>query len=192
VRRQLAALAALAEPAEPAEIAEEAMTARAPRSELLADSGEFPNSRCPVLVYENVFTPSGDLASSFEELFARNGWTGAWRNGLYRQHHFHSTAHEVLGVSRGSVRVRLGGPAGPLIDLKAGDVAVIPAGVAHKNEAQSADFAVVGAYPSGTSPDMQYGKPGERPNVDQNIARLERPALDPVEGVNGSLVRLWG
>jgi hypothetical protein len=39
---------------------------------------------------------------------------------------------------------------------------------------------------------MQYGKPGERPNVDQNIARLERPALDAVEGVNGSLVRLWG
>lgn len=168
------------------------MTARAPRSELLADNGDFPNSRYPALVYENVFAPSGDLASSFEELFARNGWTGAWRNGLYRQHHFHSTAHEVLGVYRGSVRVRLGGPAGPLIDLKVGDVAVIPAGVAHKNEAQSADFAVVGAYPSGTSPDMQYGKPGERPHVDQNIARLEGPVLDPVEGKNGSLVRLWG
>lgn len=164
---------------------------RRPRSELLSDSGDFPNSRWPALVYEAVLGPDGDLASGFEALFASHGWTGAWRNGLYRQHHFHSTAHEALGVYRGSVSVRLGGPTGPLIALRAGDVAIIPAGVAHKNEAQSSDFAVVGAYPSGTSPDMQYGKPGERPRVDQNIARVTRPACDPVDGVNGALLALW-
>ena len=167
------------------------MTARTPRSELLPDSGEFPNSSYPALVYEGVLPRDGELASSFEALFARNGWTGAWRNGLYRQHHFHSTAHEVLGVYRGSVSVRLGGPTGPLITLAAGDVAVIPAGVAHKNESQSSDFAVVGAYPTGTSPDMQYGKSGERPGVDRNIARVAKPPLDPVAGKEGALLTLW-
>jgi uncharacterized protein YjlB len=167
------------------------MSGRTPRSELLADTGDFPNSRWPALVYEAVLDPGGDLAFGFEALFASHGWTGSWRNGLYRQHHFHSTAHEALGVYRGTVSVRLGGPTGPLIRLKAGDVAIIPAGVAHKNEAQSSDFAVVGAYPSGTSPDMQYGKPGERPRVDQNIARVARPACDPVGGAGGALLALW-
>jgi uncharacterized protein YjlB len=167
------------------------MSARTPRSELLADSGDFPNSRWPALVYQGVLAAGADLATGFEELFAKNGWTGSWRNGLYRQHHFHSTAHEALGVYRGTVSVRLGGPKGPLITLEAGDVAVIPAGVAHKNEAQSADFAVVGAYPTGTGPDMQYGKPGERPRVDHNIARVAKPLLDPVDGESGALLSLW-
>jgi uncharacterized protein YjlB len=166
------------------------MSAPEPRAELLSDTGDFPNSRYPALIYERVVT-SGDLAAAFEALFAQNGWTGAWRNGLYRQHHYHSSAHEVLGVFRGNVSLRLGGPAGPLVTLQAGDVAIIPAGVAHKNEAQSADFAVVGAYPSGTGPDMHYGKHGERPGTDRTIAGLAKPTCDPVSGTNGPLLRFW-
>jgi len=162
-----------------------------PRAELLKDTGEFPNSKYPALVYKRVLAPGSDLASSFEALFERNGWPGAWRNGLYRTHHYHSTAHEALGVYRGHVKVRLGGPAGPVITLEAGDVAIVPAGVAHKNEGQSDDFAVVGAYPTGTSPDMNYGKPSERPETDRNIARVARPSADPVTGASGTLVRLW-
>jgi uncharacterized protein YjlB len=161
-----------------------------PHAELLADAGEFPNSVFPALVYRRVLVEK-DLASAFEALFAQNGWTGSWRNGLYRAHHYHSTAHEVLGVYRGSVKVQLGGPKGPLVELRAGDVAILPAGVAHKNEWQSADFAVVGAYPTGTSPDMNYGKPGERPAADHNIARVPRPPQDPVGGDNGGLLRHW-
>jgi uncharacterized protein YjlB len=164
--------------------------APAPETQLLIDSGAFPNSRLPALVYRGVLGAEADLAASFEALFGKNGWTDAWRNGLYRAHHYHSTAHEVLGVYRGNVQVRLGGPAGPVIELRAGDVAVIPAGVAHKNEAQSADFAVVGAYPVGTSPDMQYGKPGERPGTDRNIEGVALPARDPI-GAAGALARLW-
>jgi uncharacterized protein YjlB len=169
---------------------EEAMSSAEPRTELLADTGEFANSRFPALFYAGV-SSGADLASEFEALFERHGWTGSWRNGLYRQHHFHSTAHEVLGVYRGEVDVRLGGPNGPLVTLRAGDVAVIPAGVAHKNERQSSDFAVVGAYPAGTSPDMQYGKPGERQRVDRTIASVPVPELDPVHGRAGALPRLW-
>lgn len=162
-----------------------------PETLLLPDAGAFPNSRFPALVYRAALPQGGDLASSFEQLFERNGWTGSWRNGLYRTHHYHSTAHEVLGVYRGQVSVRLGGQQGPIVELRAGDVAVLPAGVAHKNEAQSDDFAVVGAYPRGTSPDLQYGKPGERPSTDENLAKVPRPKQDPVTGVTGALLRLW-
>ncbi len=155
------------------------------------DSGAFPNSRLPALVYRGVLHGAQDLASSFEALFARNAWTGSWRNGLYSRHHYHSTAHEVLGVYRGSVTVRLGGPDGTAVELRAGDIAVIPAGVAHKNEAQSDDFAVVGAYPRGTSADLQYGKADERPRSDRNIAAVPLPELDPVAGAAGALLRHW-
>ncbi|HKY39737.1 MAG TPA: hypothetical protein VJN18_27555 [Polyangiaceae bacterium] len=162
-----------------------------PRAELLKDTGEFPNSKYPALIYQAVLPAGSALASAFEALFERNGWPGAWRNGLYRTHHYHSTAHEVLGIYRGHVKVRLGGLAGPVVTLAAGDVAILPAGVAHKNEGQSDDFAVVGAYPAGTSPDMNYGKPGERPESDRNIARVPRPTHDPVTGASGALTRLW-
>ena len=167
----------------------EAATAQ-PRTQLLKGTAEFPNSRLPALIYDKVLT-SGDMASQFEALFEQNGWTGSWRNGLYRTHHYHSTAHEVLGVYRGSVKVRLGGPDGALVELRAGDVAVVPAGVAHKNEGQSDDFAVVGAYPAGTSADLQYGKEGERPRTDRNVAAVPLPASDPAFGKAGALPRLW-
>ena len=162
-----------------------------PKTYRFAPTDEFPNSALPVLLYAAVFT-ADDGAVAFERLFETNGWTGAWRNGLYQVHHYHSTAHEVLGVFRGWVEVRLGGERGLTLTLHAGDVAVIPAGVAHKNERQSPDFAVVGAYPTGTSPDMNYGKQGERPRADANIRAVELPPSDPVLGPGGALGRLWG
>ena len=47
-----------------------------------------------------------------ERAFAANGWSNAWRDGIFRYHHFHSTAHEVLGIAAGEVRVAFGGPSG--------------------------------------------------------------------------------
>jgi len=163
---------------------------REPETVLLTDAGAFPNSRLPALVYRSVLQ-SADLASGFEALFEQHGWSGSWRNGLYRTHHYHSTAHEVLGVYSGKVRIQLGGPTGAAIDIHAGDVVVIPAGVAHKNLGASVDFRVVGAYPAGTSPDLNYGKRGERPETDRNIARVAVPPADPVEGKAGALVAHW-
>ena len=93
----------------------------------------------------------------FEERFAANGWTGAWRNGVFDWHHYHQTTHEVLGCYRGRARVQLGGPDGEVHDIAPGDVVVIPAGCAHKRLEASGDFAVVGAYPGGVTPDMQDG-----------------------------------
>lgn len=164
-----------------------------PAAYVLADDGVFPNSRFPALVYQGVVPlPSRDPAAAFEALFERNGWGGSsWRNGLYTVHHYHSSAHEVLGVYAGRVRVQLGGERGVAVTLSTGDVAVIPAGVAHKNVAQSGDFRVVGAYPAGTSPNMRYGKPGERPAADRDIANVPLPAADPVQGARGALITLW-
>lgn len=34
----------------------------------------------------------------FEMRFAENGWTGAWRDGVFDYHHFHVTTHEVLAA----------------------------------------------------------------------------------------------
>jgi uncharacterized protein YjlB len=158
-----------------------------PEAHVFADDGVFPNSRLPVLIYRGVLaTPE---AAAFERMFDANGWSPAWRNGLFSVHHYHSTAHEVLGIYGGRVTARLGGPKGKSVTLVAGDVVVIPAGVAHKNDGASADFHVVGAYPAGTAPDMQYGKPGERPGSDRDIARVGLPAADPVRGAAGVLWR---
>jgi uncharacterized protein YjlB len=160
-----------------------------PTRHLLADDGVFPNSRLPVLIYRRVMTDVS--ATGLEQLFGGNGWSSAWRDGLYPVHHYHSTAHEVLGIYQGRVAARLGGPGGVTVTLEAGDVVIIPAGVAHKNDGASADFRVVGAYPAGTGPDMQYGKAGERPGADRNIAGVPLPANDPVGGARGTLATLW-
>ena len=68
-----------------------------------------------------------------ERHFAARRWSNAWRNGIYPFHHFHSIAHEVLGIATGEVRVMFGGSAGQELMVQAGDVVVIPAGVAHRN-----------------------------------------------------------
>ncbi len=106
-------------------------------------------------------------------------------------HHYHSTAHEALGVYAGSARVQLGGESGPVFEIRAGDVVVIPAGVAHKRVASTAEFGVVGAYPDGQRPDMCYGSDGERPGTDENIRRVPAPRKDPVFGDEGPLLDVW-
>jgi len=163
-----------------------------PRTVYLEDDGTFPNNRFPLLVYPAAIDPDGpDPAGTIEASFGANGWPGAWRNGIYGFHHYHSTAHEVLGICRGRARVQFGGASGPVLDASAGDIIVIPAGVAHKNMGASNDFMVVGAYPEGQRWDMNNGRPGERPRTDENIRRVPVPMADPIRGVDGPLVQLW-
>src|SRR5262249_25954679 len=119
----------------------------------LADDGIVPNNPLPLVVYRGALKEDGDRAASCERMFDRNGCPGAWRNGIYGHHHYHSTAHEVLGIAAGTARVRLGGENGQSVELHTGDVVVIPAGVAHKRESASADLLVIGSYPRGQSPD---------------------------------------
>jgi uncharacterized protein YjlB len=135
--------------------------------------------------------PEAGPATVFEALFGANQWGASWRNGVYGYHHYHSTAHEVLGVYGGAAQVQFGGERGLVLRVGPGDVVIIPAGVAHKNLGASQDFRVVGAYPRGQRWDMCYGKPGERPRADQNIARVPVPEADPVYGSDGPLIEHW-
>ena len=132
-----------------------------------------------------------DPASAVERILAANSWGGSWRNGIYPYHHYHSTAHEVLVVTCGSARVQLGGEKGITQKIHAGDVVVIPAGVGHKNLGATNDFEIVGGYPKGQDWDMNYGKRTERPRVDQNIARVPLPKMDPIYGGDGPLLDYW-
>jgi uncharacterized protein YjlB len=154
--------------------------------------GDFPNNRWPLLVYHGAVTASGqDPAALFEQLFTAHQWVDCWRNGIYDYHHYHSTTHEVLGIYSGSAKVQFGGPEGVVLEVREGDVVVIPAGVAHKNRGSSNDFGVVGAYPEGYEPDMNYGTTDERPHADQRISSVPVPLSDPVYGDNGPIFRLW-
>jgi uncharacterized protein YjlB len=159
----------------------------------LEDDGVIPNNpRLPLLVYAGAVDAAGaDPAGRFEEIFGANGWSGAWRDGIYPFAHYHSTAHEVLGIARGAAKVRFGGAKGVELTVRAGDVVVIPAGVGHQNLGASEDLLVVGAYPGGADFDLCRGQADERPRALDNIARVGLPASDPVHGARGPLLAHW-
>src|SRR3712207_4321861 len=155
---------------------------------LFQDDGSIPNNpTLPLLVYPEALATTGDLPSICEELFRNNGWGGSWRNGVFTYHHYHSTAHEVLGIVRGTARIAFGGETGVTVEVAAGDVVAIPAGVGHRNLGSSRDFLVVGAYPEGQSWDLRTGEPDERPEVLKNIRKVPSPGADPVFGGGGLL-----
>jgi uncharacterized protein YjlB len=159
---------------------------------LFADDGTVPNNpTLPLVLYRGALGTDGDLAARCEAMFEANGWPGSWRNGIYGDHHYHSTAHEVLGIARGSARVRIGGENGASVELRAGDVVVIPAGVAHKRESASADLLVIGSYPNGQRPDICRAEAGMHDTALANIARVALPACDPVTGAAAPLLDCW-
>ena len=155
------------------------------------DDGTVPNNRLPLVVYRGALGAEGERASRCERMFAANSWPDSWRNGIYGYHHYHSTAHEVLGIAEGSARVRLGGDNGQTIELRAGDVVVIPAGVAHKRESASADLLVIGSYPKGQSPDMCRAEATAHDEAAAEVARVPLPGADPVTGRADPLLEVW-
>jgi len=169
-------------------------TPRAPDVEThrFADDGVVPNNAAlPLVVYRGALAAGGDRASACEAMFTRHGWPAAWRNGIHSHHHYHSTAHEALGIARGNARVRLGGPNGQVVELNAGDVVVIPAGIAHKREAASGDLLVIGAYPRGQRPDMCRAEAAAHDQAVAAIAAVPLPEADPVTGRAGPLLLCW-
>jgi uncharacterized protein YjlB len=157
------------------------------------DDGTFPNSHFSALLYKDVLKiPKLFPAFAVKRSFKKNNWSNAWKSGIYDYHHYHSVTHEVLGVYEGKTTLQLGGPEGVKVIIEKGDVLIIPAGMAHKNLGAENDVKCVGAYPDGKNYDMNYGKPGERPQTDKNIAKVGIPSTDPVFGTVRGVQRLWG
>jgi uncharacterized protein YjlB len=157
-----------------------------PRTIHFDKADDVPNNPLPVLLYRAVLSPrAGNKANRFRERFRKSGWTGLWTDTIYDYTHFHSNAHEALGIAEGKVTVRLGGDEGRLFRLKAGDMLVLPAGVGHKREGGDEGLKVIGAYPRGQSHfDMK--------RKGRAVPRVPLPETDPFYGEDGPLPRIWG
>ena len=162
---------------------------------MFKDDGSVPNNpMLPVLVYKSAvdIAAKRDPAGVIEDLFTANGWGhGQWRNGIYPFVHYHSMIHEVLGIARGHARVQLGGKAGEVLELSAGDIAVLPAGTGHQRLSGSEDFLVVGAYPPEGTYNLCRGDQAERNKALITIPKVPSPQSDPVLGKDGPLTKLW-
>jgi uncharacterized protein YjlB len=162
---------------------------KAPEQLHFKPNGWMPNSVFPVLLYRQAFTVTPDLADVMERIFTQNGWPPQWRNGVYSFHHYHSTAHEVLGFAAGHAEIMLGGEKGTTIPVNAGDVAILPAGTGHCRISASDDFLVIGAYPPNEHWDIC--RTAATPEVLECMRRVAFPASDPLTGKSGSLPKLW-
>jgi uncharacterized protein YjlB len=158
------------------------------------DDGLIPNHpRWPLVIYKGAvrLPDSLDPAAIFEELFESNGWGNSWRDSIYDYVHYHSRIHEVLGIARGSAKVQFGGPKGRVVSLKAGDVAILPAGTGHQCLKASGDLLVVGAYPPKGGYDECRSQQKDHRKAVTAIAKVARPRSDPVYGKDGPLLRAW-
>jgi uncharacterized protein YjlB len=160
---------------------------------ILTEDGAFPNNGLlPLLLYREAFQiPENNETNVIKEILETNNWTNAWEDSIYDFHHYHSTAHEVLVITKGSARVQFGGPNGITLTLERGDVVIIPAGVVHKKIDDTDGFMCVGAYPGGQQYDMNYGKKEEREKADGKIKNLPLPENDPLYGNDGPLIKNW-
>jgi len=158
----------------------------------LQDDGIFPNNDgFPVIHYRAALQiPWWRPANYILKLFKKNNWSNGWNDGVYDYHHYHSITHEALGVYKGHTILLLGGGNGVRVTVEKGDVLIIPAGVAHKNLYPENVFGCVGAYPNGSAYDMNTGKPGERPDADDQILQVPVPDQDPVFGGTGEMYRI--
>lgn len=157
-----------------------------------ADDGLVPNNSLPFIVYKGVVVfDEGPAEDTIERLFGANGWGEMWRNGVFDFLHYHATVHEALGVARGRALVRFGGDRGEDVEMRKGDVAILPAGTGHQCLAASPDFVVVGAYPPGAAMEITRPTPENHRKALATIPKVPRPATDPVYGAAGPLTKLW-
>jgi uncharacterized protein YjlB len=109
---------------------------------------------------------------------------------MYKQHHYHSTTHEVLVVANGSARLFFGGegnPKGLRQVVKKGDVMILPAGTGHAMEEDLGGFSMVGSYPTGAENwDHCIGIEGKE--AEDRIRALKWFKQDPIYGQEGPVL----
>ncbi|CZT23541.1 uncharacterized protein RCC_09255 [Ramularia collo-cygni] len=156
--------------------------------------GSIPNTSIqhkPLLLYKSLF-PDNTSASQIESHLSSIGVVQPqWRYTMYDFSHFHSTSHEVLGISHGRARLCFGHEDNPdrvVEEVCKGDVIVIPAGVSHcLLEDLEGGFQMVGCYPKGYNWDVCEA--GDDRKV-QMIESLEWFEKDPVYGNEGPVLEV--
>jgi uncharacterized protein YjlB len=182
---------------------------------LITEADTSPNNgELPLILYKAA-VQFGDKEpeSVFEEIFWGNAWADGFRDGTFPFHHYHSAAHEVVGVARGRAVLQFGGPAGTVVEVEAGDAAVIPAGVVHCRLDDAPGYSIVGAYPHHQVPDVCVLSESDEkiaehhPDaagldiklvdekqlaaVKASIAATVLPETDPISGLSGPIAELW-
>ena len=78
-----------------------------------------------------------------------------------------------------------------MLEVRAGDVVIHPAGVGHRRLSASKDLLTVGAYPKSCRYDEP--RPGEidYQKAVKNISQIGLPPSDPVYGAEGPLMTIW-
>ena len=163
---------------------------RRPRLLTLAPDEKMPNSDLPVVLYRRA-VEGDDLDSLFRKTFSRNGWSGIWTDGIFGYHHFHSNAHEVLGVVAGGADLVLGGASGEALSVERGDVLILPAGTGHRRLRATPDFLVSGAYPKGQEHYDIYTDVALCANCRARLDVVPLPQMDPLYGAEGRLLETW-
>jgi uncharacterized protein YjlB len=121
-------------------------------------------------------------------LIEGNGWGGTWTSTVFDYHHFHPDAFEALAVASGSATLMLGGPQGETLEVRAGDVMILPPGFGHRRLAMSDGFQICGAYPPGQE-NYTILRAGYDDAMLRQIAAVAKPRTDPVWGADGALLK---
>jgi len=122
-------------------------------------------------------------------LMQHNGWGGTWTSIVFDYHHFHPDAFEALAVASGAATLMLGGPQGETVEVRAGDVIILPPGFGHRRLAMRDGFRICGAYPPGQENyTVISGPSGYDDAMLRQIAAVAKPRTDPVWGVDGALL----
>lgn len=91
----------------------------------------------------------------------------------------------------GSATIGFGGDDGLVVDVRVGDVAVVPAGVGHKRLSASPGFQMAGGYPPGQQGDIVRPKDLADDELTARLAKVALPASDPVIGQAAGIVEIW-
>lgn len=202
-----------------------------------------PNSPKPLLLYRNCFIRDGKVDATLAyDTFKKNGWDAQWVTtyGHYQRSHYHPATHEVMVVLSGPGTIRWGtadlndeprkhtyGSAGNdyedgslFIEVNAGDLFIIPAGVTHKSFDPTApnpdpqcltgggahsiesddprrfvgELKASGFTMMGAYPrGMSWGwaEGGEHVGRYESVWRVRNAELDPVLGDQGGINTFW-